>query len=100
MEPATLIKDTFVPERDTIFLYDDVSEAVAPTIHYSYFNKANKYLYKLLELYEKFYNKDCYNCLDTGLIKYVYMAGDYNVDIGMADFYLPQLGSPEIFKIY
>ncbi|CAL6081654.1 Conserved_hypothetical protein [Hexamita inflata] len=100
MDPQTLIKETFVPERELLFLYDDSRPSVVPTTNYAFFKKESKFLFEMMKYFGKFYNKDCYSCLDTSLPKYVYSLHDFEIDVGSSEFYLPQLWTPKIYQLY
>jgi hypothetical protein len=89
MEPGVLVKETFIPETEMLFYYDDVSKTSVPTMHFGYFKKNSTFCSNYINMFPKFYNKDCYNCLDTTLVKYVYSNFKSDIEVGSTQFYLP-----------
>ena len=89
MEPATLVKTPFIPDRETVFLFDDHSNATVPTTHTAYFKKDSPFLTAMLNAFPQYYNKDCYSCSDTTLTKALIANRQFELDIGSADFCLP-----------
>ena len=100
MEPTVLIKETFVPDTEMMFYYDDVAKTAIPTMHFGYFMQNSSFLANYMYKFPEFYNKDCYNCLDTTLVKYIYSNYENDMEIGSTQFYLPQLETEKIYKLY
>lgn len=54
----------------------------------------------IIATFPKYFNKDCYNCLDTTLTKDIYEKNDYHVRLASSATALPQLASQKIYKLY
>ena len=100
LESFTLVRQPFIPDGELIVLADDSASATIPTTHYAYFNKGSEFLKDVIRMFPKYFNKDCYSCLDTTLTKIVYEAKDYNVKLASSATALPQLASQKIYKLY
>ena len=94
------MREPFVPDEEMMVLADDSASAVIPTTHYAYFNKGSQFLKDIIDTFPKYFNKDCYNCLDTTLTKYVYEKSDHHVRLASSATALPQLASQKIYKLY